>query len=159
MAIFKDDAPILGVNAAIDEGLGIETNVGSKIIGSFEEVLYAQFQGSIPTAGSVTTFIAPYPLELIGGAIIWGGASASGTIQLVHDGAGVVVPGAGTALLGSPIPTSTTANTVFKFPKSQAFANVNSSLQLAAYDKLTITFAGTFTGQTNLVVMAQFKRI
>lgn len=156
--LFKGELPLLSPNTAIDEQVGIETSVGSKIVGQFSDALYQQAQTAIPVAGSIIAYVAPYPVELVGAQLIWGVASASGTIQLTHD-TGTAAPGAGTALLGSVIPTSTTANTVFTVPKSQAFAASNSSLQLAKGDRISITFAGTFTSQANLVVMGVFKRI
>jgi hypothetical protein len=158
VALFKDELPLLSPNSAIDEQLGIEVSVGSKLTGSWNEILYSQYQSAIPTAGSIVGIIMPYPCELVGGSLIWSVASASGTIQLVKD-TGTTAPGAGTALLGAAIPTSTTANTVFFFPKSQAFVSNSSILQFARGDRLDVTFAGTFTAQANLVVIAQLKRI
>jgi hypothetical protein len=158
MPLFKDELPLLSPNSAIDEGLGIETSVGSKLSGSWNEILYSQYQAAIPTAGSVIGFVFPFPAELVGGYIIWSVASASGTVQLFKD-TGTTAPGSGTALLGSAIPTSTTANTVFQFPKSQAFVSNSSILQFAKGDRLDITFGGTFTSQANLVIVAQLKKI
>jgi hypothetical protein len=158
VAIFKDELPLLSPNAAIDEQLGIEVSAGSKLTGSWNEVLFSQYQAAIPVAGSIICFVAAFPCELVAAQLIWGVASASGTVQITHD-TGTAAPGAGSALLAAAVPTSTAANTLFVIPKAQAFTATNSTLQLAKGDRLSITFAGTFTGQANLVVMAQLKRI
>lgn len=167
MPLFRDEYPLLSPNQAVDEGYGIETNAGSKVVGAFEDILFQQGQQAIPTAGSITAFIAPYPLELIGGSLVWSTASASGTVQLTKD-TGTTAPGAGTALLTAAIATSTTANTVANFGSvsyagaaGTAFASPATSgkVQMAKGDRLSITFGGTFTSQTNLVVMGFFKRI
>lgn len=158
MSLFRAELPLLSPNAALDEGLGIEVSSGSKVVGSFQDVVFQQAQTAAPAAGSIVGFIAPYPVELVSAQVIWSVASASGTLQLTHD-SGVQAPGAGTALLVSALSTASTANTVSAIPKAKAFAAVNSSLQFAVGDRLSLTFGGTLTGQAGLVVSVLFKRI
>jgi hypothetical protein len=167
MPLFRDEAPLLGPNVAIDEGYGIETSVGSKILGSFEELLFQQMQQSAPAAGTVIGFIAPYAVELIGGAYIYGVTSSSGTFQLTHD-TGVVAPGAGTALLTTTANIALTANTILYFGSPSyagaaglAFASpvTSAKVQLAKGDRISVTFGGTLTGLANMTIMGLFKRI
>ena len=161
--LFRDEYPLLSPNAAIDENVGIESSLGSKIIGKWSETLQIQ----AATAVNQSIFIAPYNCEVVEVDISWDVASASGTVQLEHD-TGTTAPGSGTALLSAnsggtanALSTAGTAYTVNKFSvaKGNFVTPDNSSFQLSKYDRLSLVFSGTQTGLVGLVVSVVLKRI
>lgn len=169
MALFKDEAPILSSNAAIDEGLGVETSAGSKVVGSWNEVLFAQYQTAAPAAGSVAGFFAPYPVEVVDIWATFATGSTSGTVQVTHD-TSANAPGAGTAVMSSTISvaSSGTANVPFSAARgaylsaaasTSILATAPGTLQLAKGDYLSVKFAGTLTSLANCTVSAILKRI
>ena len=151
MALFKDEAPILSANTAIDEGVGIETNAGSKLMGSWNEVV------SIPAAGShVNQYVywAPYPVEVVAFSVIYVTASSSGTLMLEHETPAQAV-GSGTNVLTGTVSTSSTAATLNK----GTLASAPGTLQLAAKDTLGLVSAGTATSFAGGLVNITLKRI
>lgn len=166
----RDDSPLLGLSTAIDEGVGVEASAGSKVLGSWTEQLFQQAQAAAPSAGSITGFIAPYPVEVVD---IWAQihtASTSGTVQVTHDTVAQAA-GAGTATMSSTINIGSggiTADVPFSAARGAALnaaasssilATAPGTLQLAKGDKLGVTFGGTLTGLANSTVYAILKRI
>lgn len=155
MALFKDELPLLSPNAAIDEGLGIETSVGSKVQGSWAEPAWPAATTPV-TSTSYTVFIATVPVELVGiTAIAATAGGAASTVIPVHDLAGVHAPGSGTNMTSAALALSGTANTSV----SGTLATAPGTLQLAKGDKISLTFAGTISPLAGLFVNLWLKRI
>lgn len=151
MGLFKDESPLLSSNAAIDEGLGVETNLGSKIVGSWSEV----FQAPIATAAvTQNIFIAPYACEIVAISAVWGVNSTSGN-AIVQKLTGVTAAGSGLNAQTAVIDLSGSNNAVH----TAALNTTTSTLQLASGDRLGILFAGTMTGLVGAVINIQLKRI
>lgn len=149
--LFKDSVELLSANTAVDDGVGVEVQKGSKVLGYWPET-FGPFAAATATTESV--FIAPFALELVGFQIVFGTASSSGTIT-IEKLTGTTAPGGGTALLTGTVSTAGTANTVLK----GTLIGAPGSLQLAAGDRLGLVFAGTATGLVGLQVEALLKKI
>jgi hypothetical protein len=167
--LVRDVVPVLSPNAAIDEGVGIETSAGSKLVGSWSEALYQQAQLAAPSAGSIFGFVAPYPVEVVDIWVSVGTVSTSGTIQVTHE-TSTTASGGGTAVMSSTISVGAGATVVVPFSAARgAYLNVAASasilatapgtLQLAKGDRLSVTFGGTLTSLANTIVFAILKRI
>src|SRR5258707_14422795 len=123
MGLFKDEAPLLSKDSAIDEGVGIEVGIGSKLVGSWSEV----FQAPIATAAVNQSFyIAPYPVEVVSFNAVWAVASTSGTIML-EKSTGTQAPASGTNVLTGTISSAGAANTV----TAGTLTTTRTTLQLA----------------------------
>ena len=154
MGLFKDEAPILSPNSAIDEGLGIETSNGSKIVGSFEVVLNNL---NATTAVSQAFYIAPYPVEVVGIYDTYAVNSTSGNMIVEKTPAsGNTAVGSGNNLMTAVSNWATNANNSVT---TDTLVTTTSFLQLAKGDRLSAIFAGTKTGLIGGVVAVQLKRI
>ena len=105
-------------------------------------------------AVSRTVFIAPTTLQLTGVNVVFGTASASGTVDVEHL-TGTEAPGSGTVMLTGTLSTAGTINTV----APGTLAALTATLQLAVGDRVSILFSGTETGLVGLCVTLTFKRI
>ena len=151
MGLYRDESPLLSTSAAIDEGLGIETSIGSKIVGSWSEI----FQAPIATAAVNQPFyIAPYPVELVSANLIFGVNSTSGNVMIEKE-TGTTAVGSGNNMLSAVISTAGANNTV----TAGTLTTTSSFLQLAKGDRLGLVFQGTETGLVGLVISAVLKRI
>jgi hypothetical protein len=151
MGLYKDEAPLLSSSAAVDEGLGIETSNGSKIMGSWAEV----FQAPIATAAvNQSFFIAPYPVEVVGASAAWAVNSTSGNLMFEKT-PGTTAVGSGNNLLTAVINSAGANNTV----TTGTLVTTSGFLQLAKGDRLSAVFQGTETGLVGLVASVQLKRI
>lgn len=151
MSLFRSEVPLLSPNTAIDEGLGVELSLGSKVVGSWSEV----FQAPIATAAvTQNMFIAPYACEIVGLQACWGVNSTSGNA--------IVQKCTGTTGAGSGLNAQTAVFDLAGANNSVATATLNATsgtLQFAKGDRAAILFAGTMTGLVGLVVSVNLKRI
>lgn len=151
MGLYKDESPLLSSSAAIDEGLGVETSLGSKIVGSWVE----NFQAPIATAAVDQAFyIAPYAVEIVAIRASWGVNSSSGNA--------IVEKLTGTTAVGSGLNAQTAVFDLAGANNAVNTATLNSTVstrQFAAGDRIGINFAGTMTGLVGLNIGVQLKRI
>lgn len=105
------------------------------------------------TAVSQSIYIAATTLQLANVYIVFGTASASGTITIEHL-TGTTAPGSGTVMITTPLSTAGTANTV---APGVLVASVT-TLQLAVGDRIGAVFAGTETGLVGLNVTISLTR-
>jgi hypothetical protein len=151
MGLFLDEAPILSSNAAVDEGLGIETSKGSKVIGSYVVNLDNL---NATTAVNQSFFIAPYPVEVVGTTAAFAVNSTSGNIMLEKT-PGTTAVASGNNLLTAVISTAGANNTVI----TPTLVTTSGFLQLAKGDRLSAVFQGTETGLVGGILQVQIKRI
>jgi len=163
MALFRNENVILGPNAGIElpNGGGQSTLVGLQLV-----EVFPFFSAAAPAAGSQCLFIVPPVASAATGALpqgkyLYAGAqvfyttaSTSGTIQFFHD-TGTQAPGAGTAI--------TAATSIATAGPLTVYVPQSSGLSLATQvfspgDRISMTFAGTMTGQANLTVSMYMAR-
>ena len=152
MGLYKDEAPLLSSSAAIDEGLGIETSLGSKIIGSFPVILDNL---NATTAVNQSFFIAPYPVEVVSSNTVYAVNSTSGNM-MVEKTPGTTAVGSGNNLQAAVSDWAANANNTVV---AAAIVSTKSFLQLATGDRLSAIFAGTKTGLIGGMVNVVVKRI
>jgi hypothetical protein len=154
MALYRDEAPLLSSNAAVDEGLGIETSIGSKILGSFEVALTGL---NATTAVSQAFYIAPYPVEVVGIKDTYAVNSTSGNMIVEKTPiSGNTAVGSGNNLMTAVSNWATNANNSVT---TETLVTTKSFLQLTTGDRLSALFAGTLTGLIGGTVQIQLKRI
>lgn len=149
--LFRDANPTLSPNTLVDDGFGVETSIGSKIVGTWEEIFQAP-----GAAGAVTEaiYIAPFPIEVVGVQCIFATASTSGTVTVEKD-TGTTAPGSGTAVLTGTMSLAGTANTTV----TGTLVSAPGTLQFAKGDKVAVVFGGTLTNLVGLCVSVLLKRI
>ena len=152
MGLYKDEAPLLSVNAAIDEGLGIETSIGSKITGSYPVILDNL---NATTAVNQPFFIAPYPVEVVGISTTYSVNSTSGN-AMVEKTPGTTAIGSGNNLMTAVSDWAVNANNSVV---NATLVTTSSFLQLAKGDRLSAIFAGTKTGLIGGTISVLVKRI
>jgi len=152
MSLFKDESPLLSTNAAIDEGLGIETSKGSKIIGSFPVILDNL---NATTAVNQSFFIAPYPVEVVSINTVYAVNSTSGNM-MVEKTPGTTAVGSGNNLQTAVSDWAVNANNTVV---AATLVTTSGFLQLATGDRLSAIFAGTKTGLTGGLINVVLKRI
>src|SRR5579863_7914063 len=143
MGLYRDENPLLGTSAAIDEGLGIETNNGSKIIGSFVEQFYVSGANASNGVVNQPFFIAPYPVEVVAVNLVFGVNSASGNVMIEKE-TGTTAIGSGNNLLSATISTAGANNTVTN--GTLVSGSSLDLLQLAKGDRLSALFGGNENG-------------
>lgn len=151
MGLFKDESPLLSTSAAIDEGLGIETSLGSKILGSH---IIALDGLNATTSVNQSLYIAPYPVEVVGVTAAFAVNSTSGNI-MVEKTPGTTAVGSGNNMLTAVISTAGANNTV----NTPTLVTTSGFLQLAKGDRISAVFAGTETGLIGGYLQIQLKRI
>jgi hypothetical protein len=112
-----------------------------------EMAAWLQGQGSAPSAGSFSIFLATRAYRIKSFKAVFSTASSSGTATATKD-TGTAVPGAGTAILTGTVSLAGTANTVV----SGTLVATAATLQLAAGDRLALTLGGTLTSLAGCVV-------
>jgi len=162
---FRDITPVLSGDSLIEvsNGAGPSTLVKPQLV-----EVYQYFAAGVPSPTSQVVFIAPpiasvatgaTPLgnyRLVGVSATFTTASTSGTLQITHD-TGVSAPGSGTALLGSTVSLSGTANTVVSGVPSASVSLANQTISPG--DRLSLVFAGTLTNLVNLSVSLYVARV
>lgn len=152
MGLFRSEAPLLSPNAAIDEGLGIETSIGSKAIGSFAIMSPMTLGTNVITNSAI--YIAPYPVEVVAVNIAFGVNSVSGNVMLEKT-PGTTAVGSGNNLLTAVISTAGANNTV----TAGTLVTTASFLQLAKGDRLSIITGNNQNGLSGQQMEVQLKRI
>ena len=152
MGLYKDESPILSSSAAIDEGLGVETSLGSKIIGTFP-VFLANLNAT--TAVNQPFFIAPYPVEVVAINTTYSVNSTSGN-AIIEKATGTTAIGSGSNVMSAVSDWSANANNTVV---AAALVTTPATLQLAKGDRLNAVFAGTKTGLIGGLIEVQLKRI
>jgi hypothetical protein len=109
---------------------------------------WAQLAGAAPSAGSQTFFLASRAYRVKSATCIFSTASTSGTATVNKD-TGTTAPGGGTALLTGTMSLSGTANTLV----TGTLISTAATLQLAAGDRLSVTFGGTLTNLAGATIM------
>lgn len=150
---------VLGVNAAGTASVPlIGVNAANQVVAGNGSPLITAAHYAInldaATAVSRSVFIVPVAYQLAGVNVVFGTASASGTVT-VEKLTSTTAPGSGTVLLTVPLSTAGTANTV---APGVLIATV-ASLQFAVGDRVGLVFAATETGLVGLNVTLTFVRI
>lgn len=147
---FRDADSVLGPNATVEipQGAAAPTQVKLQLLEvvSFNAV-------AAPAAGSISLFVAPSAAlygsySLVGVSATFSTASTSGTLDVKKDLNVTQAPGAGTSLLTGTMSLSGTANTTV----NGTLITNPATLQLAAGDRLSVTFGGTLTNLANLCI-------
>jgi formylmethanofuran dehydrogenase subunit C len=110
----------------------------------------------VPIAATTTSqsvFIADAAYKVVSVQEVHGTASTSGTL-MVEGCSGTTAPGSGTAMLTGTVSLAGAANTVLS-----GTLKTDTSVNLAAGDRLSLKFAGTMTNLANGVVVIKLHRI
>lgn len=113
-----------------------------------ENALWLQLAASAPSAGSQTIFLAARAYRVKAISVVFSTASTSGTAQVNKD-TSTNAPGAGTALMTGTVSLAGTANTVV----NGTLVATAATLQLAAGDRLSVTFGGTLTSLAGCTIV------
>lgn len=124
---------LIGVNAAN------QVVTGSGTVLPTAEHFTANFDAA--TCVSRSIYIAATTLQVANVNVVFGTASASGTVTVEHL-TGTQAPGGGTVMLTGTLSTAGTANTVL----AGTLVATVATLQLAAGDRIGLVVAGTQTG-------------
>lgn len=152
---FRDEYPVLGPATVLDESLASTTVIQpqpAKIVGAWAEN-FGPFDAG--TAVSRTSFVAAYPVQVIGFLVRFGTAGgAAAAVTLEKDPSGTAI-GSGTVLLTAPVALTGTANT----NTAGTLIASSTSLSLAKGDSLALVFSGTVTGLVGLNVQVVIQKI
>ena len=157
MSLFRDESPILNVNAAVDDSVALtsatftpqQVAIPSKLSGAWAE----SFSPLAAANTSFATFVAPYAVRVLAVYARFGVTSSSGTLKLEDTPSGTAV-GSGTALMSATMSLSGTANTNVNGTSSLIAAPI-----VPAGDSLSIILAGTLTGLANCVVTIILQKV
>jgi len=152
---FRDEYPVLGPAATLDENLTtgqVVQGQNAKIPGAWAEI---EAPIDAATAVSRVMYTAPYPVQVIGFSVRFstaGGAAAAVTLEKTPSG---TAPGSGTALLTGTVSLTGTVNT--NTPGTLIAAATTRTL--ATGDSLSLVFSGTQTGLVGLAAQIILQKV
>lgn len=141
MSLFSGENPQLGSNA---------TAGGYKIQNVFHAVVNLSASST-----AQTVFIAPTGYKIVSIQELHAVVGGSGATVTLEKCTGTQAPGAGVAMLSTPVTLTSTANTV----KSTTLSTTTANTVLATGDRINTVLAGTLTGLAGCTLQILLARL